>query len=206
MKFISHKIKKIPLLLILKGMRFMGMEIPPKATVSVLIHDKKNKILMLKLSYKDGYSLPGGSVKEGETFERAAMREFAEEVGGKITDLKYLGSFVGKKGNYSNLHVCFKAKIVKNKLNLMSGAYASSLLDAIVEADMNPQEVIEYAEGLHQQNQYMGVYYFLLYLFAALEMDIPYLYLQLPRSPEALQYYIGELIAVIKDCALDQEE
>jgi len=116
MKFISHKIKKIPLLLILKGMRFMGMEIPPKATVSVLIHDKKNKILMLKLSYKDGYSLPGGSVKEGETFERAAMREFAEEVGGKITDLKYLGSFVGKKGNYSNLHVCFKAKIVKNKL------------------------------------------------------------------------------------------
>ncbi|MHB1315316.1 MAG: hypothetical protein ACYCX2_07520 [Christensenellales bacterium] len=97
-------------------------------------------------------------------------------------------------------------RIVKNKLNLMSGAYASSLLDAIVEADMNPQEVIEYAEGLHQQNQYMGVYYFLLYLFAALEMDIPYLYLQLPRSPEALQYYIGELIADIKDCALDQEE
>lgn len=97
-------------------------------------------------------------------------------------------------------------RIVKNKLNLMSGAYASSLLDAIVEADMNPQEVIEYVESLHQQNQYMGVYYFLLYLFVALEMDIPYLYMQLPRNPEALQYYFGELIADIKDCALDQEE
>jgi len=97
-------------------------------------------------------------------------------------------------------------QIDKNKLNLMSGAYASNLLDAIVEADMNPQEVIEYIGNLYQQNQYMGVYYFLLYLFAALEMDIPYLYMQLPRHPEALQYYIGELIADIKDCALDQEE
>jgi hypothetical protein len=52
-------------------------------------------------------------------------------------------------------------RIVKNKLNLMSGAYASSLLDAIVETDMNPQEVIEYIESLHQQNQNMGIYYFL---------------------------------------------
>lgn len=97
-------------------------------------------------------------------------------------------------------------QIVKNKLNLMSGAYASNLLDAIVEADMNPQEVIEYIESLHQQTQYMGIYYFLLYLFAALEMDVPYLYMQLPRDLEALQYYIGELIADIKDCAFDQEE
>ena len=88
----------------------------------------------------------------------------------------------------------------------MSGAYASNLLDAIVEADMDPQEVIEYIGNLHQQNQYMGAYYFLLYLFTALEMDIPYLYMQLPRNPEALQYYIGELIADIKDCAVDQEE
>ncbi|HNZ62989.1 MAG TPA: hypothetical protein PKH23_01480 [Bacillota bacterium] len=58
-------------------------------------------------------------------------------------------------------------RIVKNKLNLMSGAY-TSMLDTIVEADMDPQEVIEHIESLYQQNQHMGIYYFLLYLFAAL--------------------------------------
>lgn len=97
-------------------------------------------------------------------------------------------------------------QIVLNKLNLMSGAYASNLMDAIVEADMNSQEVLAYIEGLHQQNQYMGIYYFLLYLFAALEMDVPYLFMQLPSHTEVLRLYIGELIADMKECTLDQEE
>lgn len=88
----------------------------------------------------------------------------------------------------------------------MSGAYASKLMDAFVEADMNPQEVLAYVESLQQQNQYMGIYYFLLYLFSALEMEIPYLFMQLPSNMEVLQLYIGELIADMKDCILEQEE
>lgn len=96
-------------------------------------------------------------------------------------------------------------QIVINKLNLMSGSYASKLMDAIVEADMNPQEVLANIESLHQQNQYMGIYYFLLYLFAALEIEIPYLFMQLPSHTE-VRLYIGELIADMKDCILDQEE
>jgi len=97
-------------------------------------------------------------------------------------------------------------RVVLNKLNLMSGAYTSSLVEAIIEADMNPQEVLAYIESLHQQNQYMGIYYFLLYLFAALEMEIPYLFMQLPNNKEVLWLYIGELIADMKDCVLEQEE
>lgn len=96
--------------------------------------------------------------------------------------------------------------VVLNKLNLMSGAYTSDLVKAIVEADMNPKEVLAYIESLHQQNQYMGIYYFLLYLFAALEMEIPYLFMQLPNNTEVLWLYIGELIADMKDCVLEQEE
>lgn len=88
-------------------------------------------------------------------------------------------------------------QIVINKLNLISGAYASKLMDAIVEADMNPQEVLAYIESLHQQNQYMGIYYFLMYLFAALEMEIPYLFTQLPSNTEVLRFYIGELCCKI---------
>lgn len=96
--------------------------------------------------------------------------------------------------------------IVLNKLNLMSGAYASDLMDAIIEADMNPSEILAYIENLLQQNQYIGIYYFLLYLFAALEMKIPYLFMQLPINTEVLRLYIGELIADMKDCTLEQEE
>ena len=97
-------------------------------------------------------------------------------------------------------------QIAINKLNLMTGAYASVLMDAIVEADMNPQEAVDYIENLYKQNQYMGIYYFLLYLFAALEMDVPYLFMQLPCHTQALQYYIHELIADMKDCCMDEKD
>jgi hypothetical protein len=80
----------------------------------------------------------------------------------------------------------FNDRIVINKLNLMSGAYSSKLID--------------YIKGLYQQNQYMGIYYFLLNLITALEMDIPYLYMQLPSNIKVLQLYIGEVIADMKEC------
>jgi hypothetical protein len=95
-----------------------------------------------------------------------------------------------------------------NKLNLMTGAYAADLLDSITEAEMNAQEVIEYVERLQGQNEYIGIYYFLFSLFNALEMDVPYLFMQLPSHTEALKVYIEELIADLKDYSLDlsQEE
>jgi hypothetical protein len=101
-----------------------------------------------------------------------------------------------------------EGQIERNKLNLMSGAYASDLLDGVVEANMNTTEVIEYIEGLQRQNQFMGIYFFLLILLSALDMDIPYLFMQLPSNTEVLRIYIGELIADMKDYSLDliQEE
>lgn len=116
-------------------------------------------------------------------------------------DLKNDKEMLKKEGVLSS-----ENQIVINKLNLMSGVYASDLMDTIIEADMNPQEVLTYIVSLNHQNQYMGIYYFLLYLFAALEMEIPYLFMQLPCNINVLQIYIGELIADMKDCCLDQDE
>ena len=96
--------------------------------------------------------------------------------------------------------------IVLNKINLMTGAYASNLADRIIEADINLQEVITYLEQLQKQNQYMGIYYFLFHLFAALQMDLPYLFIQLPSHTQVLQYYIHELIADLKDCSTDYSD
>lgn len=97
-------------------------------------------------------------------------------------------------------------QMVLNKINLMTGAYASNLADGILEADMDLQEVVTHMESLQEQNQYMGIYYFLLYLFAALELDIPYLFMQLPSHMQVMQYYIHELIADLKDCSMDQDD
>ena len=94
-------------------------------------------------------------------------------------------------------------QMVLNKINLMTGAYASNLADCILEADMDLKEVVSHMESLQEQNQYLGIYYFLLYLFAALELDIPYLFMQLPSHTQAMQYYIHELIADLKDCSMD---
>ena len=97
-------------------------------------------------------------------------------------------------------------QMVLNKINLITGAYTSNLADGILEVDMDLQEVITHMEQLQEQNLYMGIYYFLLYLFAALEMDIPYLFMQLPSHSQVLQYYLHELITDLKDCSTDKDD
>jgi hypothetical protein len=90
-----------------------------------------------------------------------------------------------------------------NKLNLMTGAVAADLLDSITEAEVNVQEVLNYIEGLQKQNEDMSIYYFLFSMLAAFEMDVPYLFLQLPSHAEALKVYLRELLADLKDYSLD---
>jgi hypothetical protein len=82
-------------------------------------------------------------------------------------------------------------QIEKNKLNLMTGAYVVDLMDTIIEADLNAQEVIVHIETLYIGNQFMAIFYFLLYLFAALDMQFPYLFIVFPRQVDALDFYIS---------------
>lgn len=86
----------------------LGLKLPPVPTVSGLIIDK-DKILMIKLSYKDGYALPGGGVDSGESFEEALKRELKEELGLSDVNLRYLSSSYAHKKDYSTVHVAFLA-------------------------------------------------------------------------------------------------
>ncbi len=54
---------------------------------------KDNTILLIKHTYLDGWYLPGGGVKRGETLEQAVRREAAEEVGGQLAHLELLGVY-----------------------------------------------------------------------------------------------------------------
>ena len=64
------------------------------AAVSVII-EYEDKIVMVKRGRdpkKGMLDLPGGFVDPGESFEECAHREIDEELGIKITNLKYFGS------------------------------------------------------------------------------------------------------------------
>jgi len=59
----------------------------PKVGIGVIIVNKSGQILMMKRSgsHAAKYSIPGGNLETGETFESAAKREIEEETSLKIT-------------------------------------------------------------------------------------------------------------------------
>lgn len=60
--------------------------------VSVVAHDERGQILLIRLSYGKGYwSFPGGGIKKGETPAEAATREMTEEVGCHPYNLRPIG-------------------------------------------------------------------------------------------------------------------
>lgn len=61
----------------------------------LLVHEEQ--ILLVKHTYHEGWLLPGGGVKRGETLDSAAVREVREETGLKVTSLRL-------HGMYTNFH------------------------------------------------------------------------------------------------------
>src|SRR5215469_10288610 len=51
-----------------------------------------SELLLVRLSYRFGWHLPGGGLRRGETPEAAARRELAEEIGLSVSTLRSVGS------------------------------------------------------------------------------------------------------------------
>ncbi len=51
------------------------------------------QVLLVRQTYVDGWFMPGGGVKRGETFEQAARREAAEEVGAELNNISLMGAY-----------------------------------------------------------------------------------------------------------------
>jgi 8-oxo-dGTP pyrophosphatase MutT (NUDIX family) len=73
--------------------------------VNVLIVED-DAILLIRQSYKEGWSLPGGGMKRGETLTEAARREVMEEVGFTLHRLEFLGMYSNLASAKSD-HVAF---------------------------------------------------------------------------------------------------
>ena len=64
----------------------------PKKRMSAgaVIFNEKNELLIVKPSYKEGWSIPGGIVDENESPRAACLREVKEEVGIELPHVKFL--------------------------------------------------------------------------------------------------------------------
>ena len=74
-------------------MRLPGSALPPSsieipripASAGALIYDDDGRLLILKPSYKKGWTIPGGQVDPGESPWQACVREAHEECGLRVT-------------------------------------------------------------------------------------------------------------------------
>jgi len=96
------KFSKIKLMIVRLGYRvaYLGwkclMHLCIKKTVGAqVVVWSKNKVLLVKASYRNDYSFPGGYLKRDETSVRGALRELSEETGLQLNihQLKYFKLF-----------------------------------------------------------------------------------------------------------------
>lgn len=58
---------------------------PVTLGVAAVLVDNQERVFLVKNSYRDGWHLPGGGVKRGETMMQAIQRELREEIGYRST-------------------------------------------------------------------------------------------------------------------------
>lgn len=62
----------------------------PLVTVGALVKGPSGRILIVKTTkWRDTWGVPGGKVEWGESLEVAVAREFMEEVGLKLSDIRF---------------------------------------------------------------------------------------------------------------------
>ncbi len=67
----------------------------------MLVQD--GKVLLVRQTYLQGWFMPGGGTKPGETLEQAARREAREEVGAELNHLNLVGVY-SNFGEWKNDH------------------------------------------------------------------------------------------------------
>jgi len=90
----------------------------PEPTVGALIFNQEDKVfLMTSPKWQGKYSLPGGHIELGETFEEAVKREVKEETNLDVFDIQFLMTqeSIFSEEFYKKKHFVFLDYICKTK-------------------------------------------------------------------------------------------
>lgn len=92
----------------------MVWKITRPITIGVrVVLEQDGAYLLVKPSYQDLWTLPGGGVEPGETLEQSARREIAEEVGYRSGDFELLGVFTNFTENKNDHIVVFASREIE---------------------------------------------------------------------------------------------
>ena len=136
MKFYLLRVKILALIIKIFGF-LLAVELPPIPSVAAIIV-KDGKLLVVKLSYRGGFSLPGGVVQTKETIEDALRREVKEETGLEVVEAQYFGSFIAGK-EFPGINLAFvvsvKGSLKSSKEGIALWKDPQTILDKLVYKD-----------------------------------------------------------------------
>jgi 8-oxo-dGTP pyrophosphatase MutT (NUDIX family) len=68
---------------------------------------QNDQVLLVRQTYINGWFMPGGGVKRGETLDQAARREAHEETGATLNNLRLVGAYTNFKEWKSDHNILF---------------------------------------------------------------------------------------------------
>ncbi|MDO8602104.1 MAG: NUDIX domain-containing protein [bacterium] len=99
------------------GKKIAGKEYKDRISAYAVIRNQKNEIAFARVG--QGYFLPGGGMKDGETSMQCAMREALEEIGAVISIVREIGVAgeygltMNKKDHWHGVGTFFEARVEK---------------------------------------------------------------------------------------------
>ena len=85
---------------------------PRRTSVNVVAFDERGRVLLVRHSYGPAvWALPGGALNRGEEPAGAATREFREELGSALRDLRSLGASTQHISGAEDLLHVFAAQV-----------------------------------------------------------------------------------------------
>jgi ADP-ribose pyrophosphatase YjhB (NUDIX family) len=98
------------------GYRIFAFFVRPVVTGVRIMLIQNGEVLLVRHTYLEGWYMPGGGVKRGESMDETARRESREEVGAELGTIHLLGvysNFQERKSDHNVVFVCtdFKASL-----------------------------------------------------------------------------------------------
>lgn len=137
----------------------------------VLLFNKNNELLIVKPSYRNYWSIPGGVVEKNETPKNGCIREIQEEIGLSISKLQFLSVnyvfnndergesllFIFYGGTLSNKQIASiqidKKEIIEYKF--LKIKHALSLLDKIMKDSISKSlKALKNKTALYLENSF----------------------------------------------------